>query len=224
MYRNKGIFAVVVVVLNLSACGFKSDTPRSDLNEWDVKALQAGMESGELTAKSITQFYLDQIEKIDGQLNAVIEVNPEALTIAEQLDIERSRGELRSAMHGIPVLIKDNIDTADTMLTTAGSLALVAAPRPNRDAFVVQQLRDAGAIILGKTNLSEWANFRSSNSSSGWSSRGGQTHNPYILDRSPCGSSSGSAVAVAANLTAVAFVNTSSSVAIVNVFRMIHSA
>ena len=137
------------------------------------------------------------------KLNAVIEINPDALTIAEAMDKERKNGKVRGPLHGIPVLIKDNIDTADKMQTTAGALAL-QGNIAKQDSFVAKKLREAGAVILGKTNLSEWANFRSSRSVSGWSSRGGQTRNPYVLDRSPCGSSSGSAVAVAANLCVVA--------------------
>jgi amidase len=133
----------------------------------------------------------------------MIELNPDAVQIAEERDRERKAGRIRGVLHGIPVVLKDNIDTADKMKTTAGSLALLNAPTPKRDAFIVEQLRNSGAVILGKTNLSEWANFRSSNSSSGWSGRGGQTRNPYILDRNPCGSSSGTGAAVAANLTAV---------------------
>jgi amidase len=133
----------------------------------------------------------------------VLEINPDAMWTAERMDAERKAGKVRGPLHGIPVLIKDNIDTADKMKTTAGSLALVDAPTPKQDAFVVKQLRDAGAIILGKTNLSEWANFRSEHSSSGWSGRGGQTHNPYMLDRNPCGSSSGTGAAIAANLAAI---------------------
>src|SRR5205807_4012406 len=123
---------------------------------------------------------------------------PDALAIADQMDKERKSGKVRGPLHGIPIVIKDNIDTADKMKTTAGSLALLDAPPPKQDAFLVKQLRDAGAVILGKTNLSEWANFRSTKSSSGWSGRGGQTHNPYELDRNPCGSSSGSGAAIAA--------------------------
>jgi amidase len=152
-----------------------------------------------VSAREATEFYLARIRELDGALRAVIEINPDARALADQLDHTPRRGPL----HGVPVLIKDNIDTADRMQTTAGSLALVGAARP-RDAGVVERLRYAGAVILGKTNLSEWANFRSSHSSSGWSGRGGQTHNPYALDRSPCGSSSGSGVAVAANLCMVA--------------------
>ena len=176
------------------------------LNEITIDTLQEKMKSGEWTSEKITQLYLDQIEKIDKngpKLNSVIELNPDAISIAKAMDAERKQGKVRGPMHGIPVLIKDNIDTADKMLTTAGALAL-ADNRASKDAFLVKQLRAAGAVIIGKTNLSEWANFRSSRSSSGWSSQGGQTHNPYVLDRSPCGSSSGSAVAVAANLCAVA--------------------
>jgi len=146
--------------------------------------------------------YLERIERIDRRgpaLNSVIETNPDAVSIAEALDRERKQGRVRGPLHGVPVLIKDNIDTADRMKTTAGSLALLGA-RPQQDAFIVQRLRDAGAVIIGKTNLSEWANFRSTHSSSGWSGRGGQTRNPYALDRNPCGSSSGSGAAVSANL------------------------
>ncbi|GGB89428.1 amidase [Dyadobacter sediminis] len=178
----------------------------SQVSEMTIADMQKKMQDGALTSRSLTQHYLQQIEKYDRngpKLNSVIELNPDALSIADAMDKERKSGKTRGALHGIPVLIKDNINTADKMQTTAGSLALegnIAAT----DAFVVKQLRKAGAVILGKTNLSEWANFRSTRSSSGWSSRGGQTHNPYVLDRSPCGSSSGSGVAVAANLCAVA--------------------
>jgi amidase len=175
-----------------------------ELEEVTVSELQEAMKSGKLSSRQITQKYLDRIKEIDGKLNSVIEVNPDALQIADEMDKERKAGKIRSQMHGIPILIKDNIDTADKMKTTAGSLALLDAPTPKQDAFLVQQLRKAGAVIIGKTNLSEWANFRSTHSSSGWSGRGGQTHNPYILDRNPCGSSSGSGASVAANLTAVA--------------------
>ncbi len=174
-----------------------------ELNEITIFELQAGMKSGKFSAKMLVEKYLERIKEIDPKLNSVIETNPDALQIAEKLDKERKKGKVRSMMHGIPILIKDNIDTADKMKTTAGSLALMDAPTPKRDAFVVQQLRDAGAVILGKTNLSEWANFRSTKSISGWSGRGGQTNNPYILDKNPCGSSAGSGVAVSANLAAV---------------------
>jgi amidase len=175
-----------------------------ELKEATLTGLQAAMASGETTARKITEGYLARIEDIDKKLNSVIELNPDALGIADQMDRERKSGKLRGPLHGIPVLIKDNIDTADRMHTTAGSLALLNAPAPKQDAFLVRQLRAAGAVIIGKTNLSEWANFRSSKSSSGWSGRGGQTHNPYFLDRNPCGSSSGSGAAMAASLAAVA--------------------
>ncbi len=164
------------------------------------------MQKGIWSAHSIAKMYLKRIEAIDKKgpkINAVIEINPDALEIASALDRERKAGNVRGPMHGIPVLIKDNIDTADAMMTTAGALAL-EGHHAAHDAFIIRQLRAAGAVILGKTNLSEWANFRSNRSSSGWSSRGGQTRNPYALNRSPSGSSSGSAVAVAANLCAVA--------------------
>ncbi len=177
-----------------------------DLNETTIGELQQKMQSGAATAASLTQQYLDRIEAVDKKgpsLNAVIEVNPDALAMAKTMDEERKAGNVRGPMHGIPILIKDNIDTHDQMMTTAGALALVGHKAAN-DAFVVKKLREAGAVILGKTNLSEWANFRSTRSSSGWSSRGGQTRNPYVLDRSPCGSSSGSGAAAAANLCAVA--------------------
>ncbi len=177
-----------------------------ELNEITIDELQQKMQSGAYTSRAITELYLKRIEAIDKKgpvLNAVIEVNPDAIAIADEMDKERKAGKVRGQLHGIPVLIKDNIDTADKMMTTAGSLAL-DGHKAAKDAFIIKQLRDAGAVLLGKTNLSEWANFRSSRSSSGWSSRGGQTKNPCILDRNPCGSSSGSGVAVAANLCAVA--------------------
>ena len=176
------------------------------MEELTVTELQQKMSSGALTARKIVEMYLERIDELDKRgpaVNAVIELNPDALMIAGLLDTERRKGRVRGPLHGIPVMLKDNIDTADRMMTTAGSLAL-AGSIALQDAFVAQKLRQAGAIILGKTNLSEWANFRSSHSTSGWSSRGGQTRNPYALDRNPCGSSSGSAVAVAANLCPVA--------------------
>ncbi len=178
--------------------------PYPELLEITIPQLQAKMRSGELTARRLTEMYIERIKQIDPKTKSVLEINPDALAIADQLDRERKRGKVRSMLHGIPILIKDNIDTADRMLTTAGSLALIDAPTPSDDAFVVQRLRKAGAIILGKTNLSEWANFRGNRSISGWSARGGQTNNPYFLDQNPCGSSSGSGVAVSANLAAAA--------------------
>ena len=177
-----------------------------ELDEVTIADLQAGMSSGKFSSRAITEKYLARIEEIDRRgpaVNSVLEINPEAHSIAESLDRERQEKKARGPLHGIPVLIKDNIDTADKMQTTAGSLALLGS-RPSKDSFVAQKLREAGAVILGKTNLSEWANIRSSHSSSGWSGRGGQTKNPYVLDRNPCGSSSGSGAAVAANLCAAA--------------------
>src|SRR6266404_1492586 len=185
-------------------------------DEATIAALQARMKSGEISAHSLTQAYLTRIDEIDDAclrtackskkepgLNSVIEVNPDALTIAQELDRERKQRGPRGPMHGIPVLIKDNIDTADRMQTTAGSLALIGS-KPAQDSGVARKLREAGAVILGKTNLSEWANIRSSHSTSGWSGRGELTKNPYALDRNACGSSSGSGVAVSSNLCAVA--------------------
>ncbi|MEM7111005.1 MAG: amidase [Chloroflexota bacterium] len=178
----------------------------SDFPEWTVAELQEKMSTGELTAKAIVQQYLDRIEAIDRsgpQINSIIELNPDALAIAAELDEERATKGARGLLHGIPILIKDNIDTADKMMTTAGSMALTTS-HPAQDATVAAKLREAGVILLGKTNLSEWANFRSTSSSSGWSGRGGQTRNPYRLDYNPCGSSSGSGAAIAANLATVA--------------------
>jgi len=173
-----------------------------EFDELTIAELQEGMKSGKLSARTITRKYFDSIEDIDRRgpaINTVIEINPDAMAIAEALDRERKEKGARGPLHGIPILIKDNIDTADRMMTTAGSLALFAST-PSQDAFVARRLRESGAVILGKTNLSEWANFRSNHSSSGWSGRGGQTRNPYVLDRNPCGSSSGSGAAAAANL------------------------
>ncbi len=176
------------------------------MEELTILELQSKFASGELTARRIAERYLERIEQIDQHgptVNCVIELNPDVLAIAEARDAERRAGKARGLLHGIPILIKDNIDTHDRMQTTAGSLALEGSIAP-RDAFIVKRLRAAGAVILGKTNLSEWANFRGKRSISGWSSRGGLTRNPYALDRSACGSSSGSGAAVAANLCAVA--------------------
>ncbi|MBF0276930.1 MAG: amidase [SAR324 cluster bacterium] len=176
------------------------------MQEITIDQLQEMMETGVSSARTITEQYLARIEKIDRQgpaLNSIIEINPDALAIADSLDKERTETGPRSPLHGIPILIKDNIDTADQMMTTAGSLALLGSFAA-KDSFVAQRLRENGAVILGKTNLSEWANFRSKKSSSGWSSRGGQTRNPYALDRNPFGSSAGSGVAVSASLCAAA--------------------
>jgi amidase len=176
------------------------------LEEATIADLQERMTSGRETARSLAEQYIARIEAIDRSgpaLHSVLEINPEALAIADRLDAERKNGRVRGPLHGIPILLKDNIATADRMMTTAGSVAL-AGVTPPKDAFLVTRLRDAGALILGKTNLSEWANFRSTHSSSGWSGRGGQTRQPYALDRNPSGSSSGSGAAIAANLAAVA--------------------
>jgi len=178
---------------------------RFDWEELTVRDAQAAMAAGRVSARRLTEMYLERIERIDRRgpaLNSVIETNPDALAVADALDRERKAGRVRGPLHGVPVLIKDNIDTADRMKTTAGSLALVGAT-PRRDAFIVERLRATGCVIVGKTNLSEWANFRSTHSSSGWSGRGGQTRNPYALDRNPCGSSSGTGAAVSANFALV---------------------
>ncbi len=180
--------------------------PSFELDEITLADLRNGLESGKFTARSLCEKYLARIEQVDRsgpELKAVIEINPEALQIADQLDAERRAKRVRGPLHGIPVLIKDNIATADRMQTTAGSLALVGS-KPPKDSTVAARLRASGAVILGKTNLSEWANFRSTHSTSGWSGRGGLTRNPYALDRNPSGSSSGSGAAVAANLSAMA--------------------
>jgi amidase len=176
-----------------------------ELDEITISDLQDGMKSGKFTARSLVEKYTARIQDIDKQgpaVNAVIELNPDAPAIADALDQERKEKGPRGPLHGIPVLIKDNIDTADRMMTTAGSLALLGS-KPPKDSFVAQKLRAAGAVILGKTNLSEWANIRSSHSTSGWSGRGGLTKNPYALDRNACGSSSGTGAGISANLAAV---------------------
>ncbi|HKP85344.1 MAG TPA: amidase [Blastocatellia bacterium] len=184
---------------------FQSAKP-FELDEATIAELQEAMKSGKYSARRIAEMYLARIDDMDKRgpaINSVIEINPDALAIADALDRERKQKGPRGLLHGIPILIKDNIDTADRMNTTAGSLAL-AGSIPSKDAFIAGRLREAGAVILGKTNLSEWANFRSTHSTSGWSGRGGQTKNPYALDRNPCGSSSGSGAAAAANLCAAA--------------------
>jgi len=192
------------------ACMAASCTPSCttagpvDVVELSAQDAQVAMTAGTLTSRTLTRSYLERIARIDDggpMLNAVIEVNPEALAEAGAMDAERAAGKIRSGLHGIPVLVKDNVDIAG-LVNSAGSLAM-AAHRPAADAFVIAKLREAGAVILGKTNLSEWANFRSTRSTSGWSSRGGQTKNPYVLDRNPCGSSSGTGTAIAASLGAI---------------------
>lgn len=192
--------------MTASSAGKPRPKASFDVVEASVADLQEAMAKGRVTSKELTALYLARIGRLDKagpRLNAIIELNPEALAIAEALDRERKQKGARGPLHGIPVVIKDNIATADRMQTTAGSLALVGV-KPPRDAFVVEKLRRAGAVILGKANLSEWANMRSTRSTSGWSARGGLTRNPYALDRNPSGSSSGSAVAVAASLAAIA--------------------
>ncbi len=186
--------------------GGSTAPPAFELDELTISDLQQALQSGKYSSRSLVEKYTDRINEIDKKgpaLYSVIELNPDAEKIATELDRERKEKGPRTPLHGIPIFIKDNIDTQDRMMTTAGSLALVGA-KPPQDAFVARKLREAGAVILGKTNLSEWANFRSTKSSSGWSARGGQTRNPYVLERNPCGSSSGSGVAVAANLCAAA--------------------
>lgn len=188
---------------------FNSDLIEStglNFREATIDQLQTYMQTGNCTAVQLTQYYLDRIAAYDKKgprINAVIELNPDAIALAKQCDLDRKKGIVRGPLHGIPVLIKDNIDTGDKMHTTAGALAL-QDNRASKDAFLVAKLRAAGAVILGKTNLSEWANFRSTRSVSGWSSRGGQTNNPYSTDRNPCGSSSGSGAAVSSNFCTVA--------------------
>lgn len=182
-----------------------STTPTFKYDDISVAELQKQMTAGTLTSVTLTEAYLERMDEIDSggpKLRSVIERNPDARSIAQAMDDERKSGKVRGPLHGIPVLIKDNIDSADKMMTTAGSLALTGTPAP-KDAFIVERLRAAGAVLLGKTNLSEWANFRSSRSTSGWSGRGGQTRNPFVLDRNPCGSSSGTGSAISASLAAV---------------------
>lgn len=219
MHRRNFIKTSSVAGITLSAISLNSCTPASEkkpegnakasddfvLNEATIELLQQKMKNNEYTSHAITQLYITRINDIDKngpKLNAVIELNPEALDMANQLDKERDAGKIRGPLHGIPVLIKDNINTKDKIATTAGSLAL-ADNYATKDAFIINRLREAGAVILGKTNLSEWANFRSTRSCSGWSSKGGQTKMPYILDRNPSGSSAGTGSAVAANLCAI---------------------
>jgi amidase len=221
MDRRRFIESTLVAgTLGLSGCsGLRNPEPQQaavkeapdagpgpfELDEATVSSLQDALKSGKYTAHSITELYLQRIDALDKKgpsLHSVIETNPDALKIAQDLDAERKAKGPRGPLHGIPVLIKDNIDSSDNMTTTAGSLAL-AGSKPQQDSFIAKRLREAGAVILGKANLSEWANIRSNHSSSGWSARGGQCRNPYALDRNPCGSSSGSGSATAANLTAL---------------------
>ncbi|MBG8555547.1 amidase [Hymenobacter guriensis] len=217
--RNGSLAGLTLATFSLPACSPSPDKPAAaaegeaglandafELQEATVAGLQEKMQSGQLTSRRLVELYQARIQAIDQagpRLNSVRIVNPDALALADQLDAERKAGKVRGPLHGIPVLIKDNINTHDQQPTTAGSLAL-AGNKAAQDAFIVQKLRAAGAVLLGKTNLSEWANFRSTRSTSGWSSVGGQVKNPYILDRSPSGSSSGSGAAAAANLCALA--------------------
>ena len=208
--RNLICLAVFGLIYNQAATAHSKIKPQQansslSVEEKTIGELSLAMQSGKLTATQLTQIYLSRIKALDQKgprLNAVLSINPDALAIAKQLDIERSAGHVRGPLHGIPVLIKDNIDTGDKMATTAGSLALINN-FAKQDAEIVRRLRNAGAIIVGKTNLSEWANFRSSNSTSGWSAVGGLTKNPYVLDRNTCGSSAGTGTAISANLAVV---------------------
>ncbi len=213
---NSGIAAASIGTL-LASCSNDKTTKKMiavniaagddfELNELTIGSMQQKFASAQYSSQQVTELYLKRIEAIDKNgpaLHAVIELNPDAISIAKAMDAERKAGKIRGPLHGVPLLIKDNIDTADKMQTTAGSLAMLGNIA-SKDAFIVKKLREAGAVLLGKTNLSEWANFRSAKSCSGWSSRGGQTKNPYIIDHNPCGSSSGSGVAVSANLCMVA--------------------
>lgn len=209
--RRSVVGGVGLASVSVTATAKKiSETPIAppqafELDELTVAELQSGMASGKYSAHSLAGKYLERIDEVDKHgpaINSVLELNPDALAIASDLDKERKAKGARGPLHGIPILIKDNIDTYDRMTTTAGSLAL-GGSIPLQDSHVAKKLREAGAVILGKTNLSEWANLRSSHSSSGWSGRGGQTRNPYVLDRNPCGSSSGTGAAMAASLSAI---------------------
>jgi len=204
--KTTALGGIAVGVLSAAASGRSDSLPDFELDEITTTELQSGMASGKFTAQALVEKYVSRIEALDKSgpgVKSVIELNPDASDIAADLDRQRKAGKVRGPLHGVPVLIKDNIDTADRMQTTAGSLALVGS-KPVRDSFVARKLRESGAVILGKTNLSEWANIRSSHSTSGWSGRGGLTRNPYALDRNPCGSSSGSGAATAANFCALA--------------------
>ncbi len=211
MKRTYRIIYLIAVIIFIGIVVYKQFTMNKSYNkftylEYTISDLQKGYEAGDFTIQDVTKAYLYRIEVIDDdgpELNAIISVNRDALAFAEELDKELQAGHIRSVLHGIPIVLKDNIDTQDKMPTTAGSRALKRSYR-QQDSFVAKQLREVGAIIIGKANLSEWANFRGELSSSGWSAVGGQTKNPYITDRNPCGSSSGSAVAVSANLTMLA--------------------
>ncbi len=203
--KRRSFIKGIPLTASLAATGIEMKE-KFALEEATISELQKKMHDGSLTSEKITNLYLQRIDQLDKKgpkLNAIIQINPDAPAIAKKMDAERKSGKSRGPLHGIPILIKDNINTADKMMTTAGSLAMLNHIAPS-DAFIIKKLRDAGAVILGKTNCTEWSNFRASRASSGWSSRGGQTRNPCVLDRSPSGSSAGSGVAVAANLCTVA--------------------
>lgn len=206
MKRRKFLMQSAGASITALASGLISAAPTDvadfELNESTIDSLQQKMKAGQLTSQQLTKLYLDRIAAVDKKINAILELNPDAMSIAAKMDTERKAGKIRGPLHGIPVLIKDNIDTGDKMMTTAGAAALIGN-KASKDAFIVSRLREAGAILLGKTNLSEWANFRSTRSTSAWSSRGGQTRNPFALNRNPSGSSSGSGAAVSANLCVV---------------------
>ena len=208
--RNTSLASLIIPKIALNSTPFitgsTSENDTSNLIDVTIDDLQRMMKSGQISSRQLTAFYLKRIQDYDKNgphLNSVIEINPDALIIAEKSDQDRKNGKMKGPLHGIPVLIKDNINSGDKMQTTAGSLAL-EGHKAKHDAFIIKKLRESGAVLLGKTNLSEWANFRSTRSSSGWSSRGGQTNNPYNPSRNPCGSSSGSGVAVSANFCAIA--------------------
>lgn len=201
----KPLFLIIIFFL-FSSCHNENSQKEFPYNEITISELRKGYSNGEFTVYDVISAYIKRINEIDQsgpKLNSIIEINPDALKIAKQLDVELSSGNIRGKLHGIPVILKDNIDAADKMSTTAGSRAMIGS-NPLKDSFLVKKLIESGAVILAKSNLSEWANFRGNNSSSGWSGVIGQTKNPYFLDRNPCGSSSGSAVAVSANLTSLA--------------------
>jgi amidase len=205
-FLNSGICTGAAIISARSGRYRSTPAVDEDPEEATIAQLRKWMEEGRWTSQNLVAYYLERIDRIDRQgprINSIIELNPEATSIAAALDEERRAKGPRGPLHGIPILIKDNIETADHMKTTAGSLAL-AESTAKQDSCVARKLREAGAVLLGKTNLSEWANFRSTHSTSGWSARGGQTRNPYVLDRNPCGSSSGSGAAVSANLCAAA--------------------
>ncbi|MFA9388224.1 MAG: amidase [Prolixibacteraceae bacterium] len=207
-FKTAALGSSIAVISPLAACSPEENQTNVisfvdfDLNEITVLQLQKMMKNEEITSVKIVQKYLKRIAEVDPYLKAMIEINPDAETIAAHMDEERRAGKVRGPLHGIPIVIKDNIDSGDKMMTTAGSMALNGFKAEN-DAFIVSKLREAGAVLLGKTNLSEWANIRSTNSSSGWSGRGGQVRNPYVLDRTPCGSSAGTGAAIAANLCTI---------------------